>query len=158
MQLVADNRSAKCAGNYRVAGSSPALPVRRQVTQPGRVCIYFLHHCWCDAPLVGKCRRNYSLLSSWSRVRVPPLPLQWQGSSAVEHENVSPTLVVRSRQMPKELQLPGPVQCRFESCPCCDGRVAQSGRGAVKDFFNTRCRAFEFLVRWFYRRTATVYE
>ena len=84
-----------------------------------------------------------------SRVRVPPLPLQWQGSSAVEHENVSPTLVVRSRQMPKELQLSEPVQCRFESCPCCDGRVAQSGRGAVKDFFNTRCRAFEFLVRWF---------
>ena len=72
-----------------------------------------------------------------------------QGSSAVEHENVSPTLVVRSRQMPKELQLSEPVQCRFESCPCCDGRVAQSGRGAVKDFFNTRCRAFEFLVRWF---------
>ena len=102
-----------------------------------------------SAPLVGKCRRNYSLLSSWSRVRVPPLPLQWQGSSAVEHENVSPTLVVRSRQMPKELQLSEPVQCRFESCPCCDGRVAQSGRGAVKDFFNTRCRAFEFLVRWF---------
>gem|GEM_PF-3703661 len=102
-----------------------------------------------------------------SRVRVPPrpgagarLPLgggvsspapatRRQGSSAVEHENVSPTLVVRSRQMPKELQLSEPVQCRFESCPCCDGRVAQSGRGAVKDFFNTRCRAFEFLVRWF---------
>ena len=103
---------------------------------------------WCDAPLADKCRRNYSFLRSWSRVRVP-LPLQGQGSSAVEHENVSPTLVVRSRQMPKELQLSEPVQCRFESCPCCDGRVAQSGRGAVKDFFNTRCRAFEFLVRWF---------
>ena len=75
LQLVADNRSAKCAGNYRVAGSSPALPVLRQVTQPGRVCEHFLHPRWCDAPLADKCRRNYSFLRSWSRVRVPPLPL-----------------------------------------------------------------------------------
>ena len=72
-----------------------------------------------SAPLVGKCRRNYSLLSSWSRVRVPPLPLQWQGSSAVEHENVSPTLVVRSRQMPKGLHSRvANVQVRVLLLPC----------------------------------------
>ena len=33
-----------------------------------------------------KCRRNYSLSRSWSRVRVPSLPHQWQSSSEVEHE------------------------------------------------------------------------
>ena len=33
-----------------------------------------------------KYRRNYSLSRSWSRVRVPSLPHQWQSSSEVEHE------------------------------------------------------------------------
>lgn len=48
LQLVADNRSAKCAGNYRVAGSSPALPVRRRVVQLVEHVLKkdFLHPRW----------------------------------------------------------------------------------------------------------------
>ena len=50
LQLVADNRSARCAGNYndRVAGSSPALPVRRRVVQLVEHVLKkdFLHPRW----------------------------------------------------------------------------------------------------------------
>ena len=47
-----------------------------------------------------------------------------QGSSVVEHENVSPTLVARSRQMPKELHSRvANVQVRVLLLPC---RIVQS--------------------------------
>lgn len=118
LQLVADNRNAKCAGNYRVAGSSPALPVRRQVTQPGRVCKHFLHPCWRlrrwwanaggtqRAPFVFHAttrrrtpfllRKNEIACMEYKREVSPAPATRRQGSSAVEHENVSPTLVART--------------------------------------------------------------
>jgi hypothetical protein len=45
-----------------------------------------------------ECRWNYSLLSSWSRVRVPPVPNQGDRSSVVEHD-VSPILVAAGHHL-----------------------------------------------------------
>lgn len=79
-----------------------------------------------------------------------------QGSSVVEHENVSPTLVARTPTNAEGITFPG-RQCAGSS-PAPALQDSPIGRDTTVNFFNTRCRAFEFLVRWFYRRTATVYE
>ena len=77
-----------------------------------------------------------------------------QGSSVVEHENVSPTLVARTPTNAEGITFPG-RQCAGSS-PAPALQDSPMGRDTTVNFFNTRCRAFEFLVRWFYRRTATV--
>ena len=77
-----------------------------------------------------------------------------QGSSAVEHENVSLTLVVRTPTNAEGITFPG-RQCAGSS-PAPALQDSPMGRDTTVNFFNSRCRAFEFLVRWFYRRTATV--
>ena len=86
----------------------------------------------------------------------PAPAIPWQGSSAVEHENVSPTLVARTPTNAEGITFPG-RQCAGSS-PAPALQDSPMGRDTTVNFFNTRCRAFEFLVRWFYRRTATVYE
>ena len=73
---------------------------------------------------------------------------------AVEHENVSPTLVARTPTNAEGITFPG-RQCAGSS-PAPALQDSPMGRDTTVNFFNTRCRVFEFLVRWFYRRTATV--
>lgn len=79
--------------------------------------------------VTGKCRRNYSLISSWSRVRVPSLPHQWQSSSEDRARIFLPPCCLRAPPFSGECEQDyigsrgsNPRRVAKRETSCCSGR------------------------------------
>lgn len=112
-----DNQPGECRREYSTNRASGTAIPGGPCPQPARVILVALH-------LRCECRWDYSFISSWSRVRIPPGP-PWACSSAVEHDNIpspSSQLSVVPRSLPRmPARLHDPVGCRFDSghgSPC----------------------------------------
>lgn len=91
----------------------------------------------CRAPFYGECRWNYTLITSWSRVRIPPAPNQWGRSSAVEHE-VSSFLVATIFEFLANAD--GTTWSRVRAPLVSAQRDRSSAGRARKCFINTCCQ------------------